>query len=91
MGAFFMEDGQAKKTKTESEVLQLIAGTLGLPAGRLRADSGAHDLAEWDSMGVLSILAVLGGEGIRLDPGETMHLASVEGVLQTFRKAGRLV
>lgn len=75
---------------TEIEVIQLIAEALDLPASKLDRTSKSVDVPEWDSMGILGILSVLDREGIKCDIGNAESLTSVEGVLETCRRAGRL-
>lgn len=75
---------------TQDEVVELVAGALGASAKDLNAESVVGDLAEWDSMGILSILTALTREGIAFDPDEMDALQSMQGILAAFRAAGRL-
>jgi acyl carrier protein len=76
---------------TETSVLDLIAETLRLPPGELKPESQAGDFQEWDSIGSISLLVELDRRGIRFDPGDTLALQSVSGIVGAFRKAGKLL
>jgi acyl carrier protein len=76
---------------TTSEVLHHIGETLSIDPARLRADSKATDFEEWDSMGVMNLLLMLDSDcGVKLLPGETDKLRSVDGILGLLKKAGKL-
>ena len=71
-------------------VIDLIVKELGIKSTELTEQSVADDFVEWDSMGTLSIITMLQEHGITFDPGDAEKLLSVQGILQTFRDAGRL-
>lgn len=78
-----------KEKMTEDEVIQIIADALDTPRSQLNAGTKAADVSEWDSMGVLSILASLDREGIKCEIDNTESLQSISGVLKICRSAGR--
>ena len=75
--------------KTE-DVIQLTASAIGIEPGKLSADSQAADFEGWDSMGVLSLLAMFDRHGINFDTGKIESLQSVRGILQAVRDTGKL-
>ena len=84
-----MTDKRNLSSRTPDQVVQLISDALGVATNQLNPNSVAQNHPEWDSMGMLAILAALGREGIHLDPGDVAALDSVEGILGVFRAAGR--
>ncbi len=75
---------------TEQQVITLVAETLGVPIEQVSLASTAGDFPEWDSMGTLSLMTMLAGEGIQFDPGDTGSLQTVQGIVETFGKEGKL-
>ena len=75
---------------TEKQVIELIANTLGIACSALRCTSDSRDFAEWDSMGALSLVMMLDGEGVRVEPDDIDRIRSVQGILTAFREAGKL-
>lgn len=72
-------------------VMDLIAATLEVKRPLVSTTTVASELPEWDSLGTMNILLALQREfGLRLAPGETGRLQSVEGVLSLLRDAGKL-
>jgi len=74
-----------------SEVLDLVGEALGLPPGRVRVESAYGDFAEWDSMGALAIVTALDRQGIKVSPSEIDCIGTANGIVELFRKYGRLV
>jgi acyl carrier protein len=74
----------------ESDVVKLIAEALDVPASMIHADTVAEDVAEWDSMGILSILTLLDKHGIACEIGNTDALRSAKSVIELFRTSGKL-
>jgi hypothetical protein len=75
---------------TQDQVVELVAGALGVSAARLNGESKAGDLVEWDSMGIVGLLTALNRDGIRFPPNDVHALQSMQGILGIFREAGRL-
>ena len=82
--------GPNSEKLSSQDVIFLIAEALDLPASKLNETSQAIDVAEWDSMGILTILTVLDREGVKCDMGNTEALQSAKGIIEIFRAAGRL-
>ena len=76
---------------TPRDVQALIGDALQVDRSEVGPRTAAGDLEAWDSMGTMNILLALDREcGLRLAPGETTQLHSVEGVVELLRKAGKL-
>jgi len=75
---------------SQDQVISIIADAINVPVGHVTANSTATDFGEWDSMGTLVLLTTLDRHGIKIDLGDTSQLQSVQGILNAFRKAGRL-
>lgn len=80
----------AGKQFAPAEVVRLVAEALGVPSSRLNAESAVGDVAEWDSMGILSILTAVGREGMDFDADDLAQFQSMSGVMEIFRANGRL-
>ena len=74
----------------EEEVIRWIGEAVGLAPGQLKPESRDSDFLEWDSMGLLAVVAMLDRHGIHLEPGDSEAARSVAGVLKAFRDAGKL-
>ncbi len=71
------------------QVTERIADALEVPAEQIRGDTKASEIAQWDSMGTLSILVMLNRDyGLHVEPNETDALGSVEGILRLLRAKG---
>lgn len=72
-------------------LLNTIAEALQVSPAELTAESGSNDIENWDSMGTMNILLSLESEfGLRLAPGQTSQLQSVQGIVELLKKAGKL-
>lgn len=67
------------------EVIRLIANELDIPPDRLSESSSAKDITEWDSMGVLGILAMCDRNGLEVRNQEMPKLQSVSGIIEIFK------
>jgi len=73
----------------DKKVTERIAAALEVPAGQIRDDTKASEIAEWDSMGTLSILVMLNRDyGLQVEPNETDDLGSVETIVRLLRAKG---
>ncbi|MGD0652957.1 MAG: hypothetical protein ABSA16_01310 [Thermoguttaceae bacterium] len=75
---------------TEADIFSMIADALGVQREKVTKDSVAGDIAEWDSMGTLLLLAQLSSRGVSIVTGETECLQSASGIIAEFQKAGKL-
>lgn len=76
---------------TRDQVLAIVASAIGVPSERITPKSVASDFVEWDSMGTLVLLSTFDRYGVKVDMGDTTQLQSIQGILDAFRAAGRLV
>ena len=73
----------------DRRVTERIAAALEVPAGQIRDHTEASEVAEWDSMGMLSILVMLNRDyGLQVEPNQTDDLGSVEGIVRLLRDKG---
>lgn len=76
----------------ETEALDWIAEVFEEPPGRLRADMPSSEIAGWDSLGMLSLIAALDEKfNIQLDETEIYGIKGVRDVLALLERAGVLV
>lgn len=74
---------------TAVSLTRLVADALGVAPAAITAESKAGDLAEWDSMGTMSILVALDRHfGLKLEPSETAQLASIAGIHKLLAAKG---
>ncbi len=74
-----------------TEALQWIARTFEEPVQRISADTSRDQIAAWDSLGVLPLMAALDQDfGIVLAAGEIQSLDSVAKILEVLRQRGKL-
>ena len=73
------------------DVLALISDALQVERDRVGPHSRAGDLEAWDSLGTMHILIALDRDcGLKLAPGETARLQSVEGIVELLHRAGKM-
>jgi acyl carrier protein len=76
---------------TRDEVLVWLAGLFDEPAANVRASTTRDQLANWDSMGTLTLMADLDEKfDIRLGEQEVQSLASVQDILDLLTRQGKL-
>jgi acyl carrier protein len=76
---------------TQDEVLNWLADVFNEPKGSIAADSKKDDVAGWDSLGVLMLMADLDEKfGIQLDEKEIEGLQSVPDVVALLQRKGKL-
>jgi acyl carrier protein len=78
------------KMLSEELVIQLIGQALDVSPRNITLATKSNDIPEWDSMGILSILAALDRAQIACDMGNAAALQTVTGVVEVVRAAGRL-
>jgi acyl carrier protein len=72
------------------DVLTLISEALQVERDRVGPHTRAGDLEAWDSLGTMHILLALADCGLKLAPGETDRLQSVEGIVELLHRAGKM-
>jgi acyl carrier protein len=73
------------------EALDWIAEIFDVPAGSLGPDTASSDVASWDSLGVLMLIAALDEKfGIHLEDSELYGIKGVRNVLDLLERAGVL-
>lgn len=76
---------------TTDQVLLWLAGLFDEPPGNVRPTTTRDELANWDSMGTLTLMADLDEKfDIRLAEQEVRALASVQDVLDLLARRGKL-
>lgn len=76
---------------TQREALDWIGKLFEEPPGRLSPDMRRGDIAAWDSLGVLTLMASLDEEfGIVLADEQLQEIHNVDDILNILRKGGRL-
>jgi acyl carrier protein len=74
-----------------SETLNWLAGLFEMPAGSISADTLREEIAAWDSLGVLTLIAALDEEfNIQLTESEIQQIRSVKDVLNLLQSKGRI-
>ena len=74
------------------EALDWIAGVFGEPAGQLTATTASSEIAGWDSLGTLMLLAELDEKfSLHIDEAEIYGLKGVGDILALLERAGVLV
>ncbi len=72
-------------------VLETIADALQVSTKEISIESRETDFENWDSMGTMNIMLALEEKfGLRLEPGETGQLQSIQGIVDVLTKAGKL-
>ena len=76
---------------TDSEVLDNVAEALGVDRTCVDNTTVADDLPEWDSVGAINLLFML-GEKYEIDfpPSAAGDLKSVDAICKVLRDAGKL-
>ena len=70
----------------EEQITARIAEALEVPHDRISGKTKASDVAEWDSMGTLSLVLMLHRDfGVHVEPDQTDALQSVEGIVALLR------
>jgi acyl carrier protein len=73
------------------DVIAWIAEVFEEPAGRITTTTARKDIASWDSLGTLSLIAALDEKfDIHLDENEIDAMASVEDIFAVLRRHGQL-
>lgn len=73
------------------DVLAWIAEVFEEPAGRIALATERKDIAGWDSLGTLSLIAALDEKfDIHLDEAEIDAMASVQDIFAVLRRHGQL-
>jgi acyl carrier protein len=74
-----------------SETLNWLAGLFEMPAGSISADTLREEIAAWDSLGVLTLIAALDEEfNIQLTENEIQQIRSVKDILNLLQSKGRI-
>ncbi|MDI3532483.1 MAG: acyl carrier protein [Synergistaceae bacterium] len=69
------------------EKLSLIAEALDIEPGTLKPETRLEDLQEWDSLGMVSLIAMLDKHfSVRLQPEEIRALVTVEDILSRMKE-----
>jgi acyl carrier protein len=67
--------------------LVLITNALDVEPGTLKPETRLEDLEEWDSLGVVSLIAMLDKHfSVRLQPDEIRALATVGDILERMKE-----
>jgi acyl carrier protein len=73
------------------DVITWVAEVFEEPTSRLKADTSRQDIAGWDSLGTLSLIAALDEKfDIHLDESEIDSLASVQDICELLRRHGAM-
>ncbi|MFN0171027.1 MAG: acyl carrier protein [Bryobacteraceae bacterium] len=76
---------------TQEEALAWVAAMFAEAPGRLTPDTARADIAEWDSLGVLTVMASLDSDfDIVLSDEEVQSMRKVNDILDILRKNGKL-
>jgi acyl carrier protein len=77
---------------TQDEAMNWLANLFNESPGSIALDAKKDDVAGWDSLGVLLLMADLDEKfGIQLDEKEIEGLQSVPDLLALLRRNGKLV
>ncbi len=69
------------------EKLSLIAEALDIEPGTLKPETRLEDLQEWDSLGMVSLIAMFDKHfSVRLQPEEIRALVTVEDILSRMKE-----
>ena len=75
----------------QEEAINWIAGMFNESASDLSAGTLREDIPEWDSLGVLTLMAEMDEKfGIILSDEDTEKMTLVDDLLQTLRENGKL-
>ena len=75
----------------QEEAINWIAGMFNESASDLSPDTLREDIPEWDSLGVLTLMAEMDEKfGIILSDEDTEKMTRVDDLLQTLRENGKL-
>ena len=76
---------------TEQEALKWVAELFEEPLENVRPETGQDDIEAWDSLGVLSLIAILDEEfDILLSEEEMQGFQKVDDILKVLKKHGVL-
>jgi acyl carrier protein len=76
---------------TVDQVLQRLAEALDVEVTEIDLSTRAGDLENWDSMGTMSVQFMLDVQfDVKLQPNQTDHLRSVQGILELLRQCGKV-
>ena len=76
---------------TQKEAINWIAGMFNESAESLNPDTPRDDIPEWDSLGVLTLMAEMDEKfGIVLSDEDTEGMTKMDDLLETLRQHGKL-
>ena len=76
---------------TEEEIMTWIANVFEEPVENIKTSTESKDIAGWDSLGILNLIAGLDENfGISVSDEEIQELRKVADILELFRRYGRL-
>ncbi len=76
---------------TQEEAISWIADMFNEPAENLTPDTPRDSIPEWDSLGVLTLMAEMDEKfGVVLSDEDTEGMTKVDDLLQTLRQHGKL-
>ena len=76
---------------SEKDLLLWLCNLFEEPPGRLRSETSRDDVAAWDSLGVLTLMAALDAEfNVRLSGEQANAMACVGDILSIVRGHGKL-
>ena len=76
---------------TQEEALKWISGIFDQPAGIITPKTSREEIANWDSLGVLTLMAELDEKhGIMLSDVELRAMTKADDILEVLRRAGKL-
>jgi acyl carrier protein len=82
---------ERENAMTQDEVLVWLAEVFNEPPGSIAAETKKDDVAGWDSLGVLLLMADLDEKfSIQLDEKEIEGLQSVPDVIALLKRNGKL-
>ena len=68
---------------TRDEFLSAMDEILSLPAGTLRGHEKLEELANWDSLSLVSLIAMIDtNSGLRLSPGQIVGCSTIADLLR---------
>ena len=76
---------------TQEQALRWVAALFSEPPHKVTPDTASIDIAEWDSLGMLTLLASLDRDfGIVLSDDEVQGMKRVADILEILRQNGKL-
>jgi acyl carrier protein len=72
-----------------SRLIALLSRVFAVSADSIRADSGPHDLAKWDSAGHMNLIVELEKEfGVQFSDDEVVEMISPASIAETLARRG---